>query len=169
MHACVRVRCICVCVWVWGRGCGVCVCLMCVGCLCLCACVGVCVYVSVCALVLCFCTGSWDCSSDPRTRYMNPKVWCVHFIQTGGAHPWCISLGPRIPQRSIIFHKSRIQNLKLKVCFHTSFRSTLVSWRTKIAQSQWLAISALTEPNRQISRRKNGFWARKSQLEIANR
>ena len=54
--------------------------------------------------------------------------------------------------------------------------------RTKIAQSQSLAISALTEPNRQRSRRKKGFWAQKtqprrkkgfwaqkSQPEIANR
>ena len=30
-------------------------------------------------------------------------------------------------------------------------------------------ISALTEPNRQKSRRKGGFWAQKSQPEIANR
>ena len=36
-----------------------------------------------------------------------------------------------------------------------------------IAQS--LAISALTEPNRQKSRRKKGFCAWKSQPEIANR
>ena len=39
----------------------------------------------------------------------------------------------------------------------------------KIAQSQSLALSALTEPNRQKSRRKKGLWAQKSQLEIANR
>ena len=39
-----------------------------------------------------------------------------------------------------------------------------------IAQSQSLAISALTEPNRQKSRRtKKGFWLQKSQHEIANR
>ena len=45
-------------------------------------------------------------------------------------------------------------------------------WRLstpKIAQSQPLAISALTEPSRQKSRRKKGFWARSSQLEITNR
>ena len=41
--------------------------------------------------------------------------------------------------------------------------------RTKIAKSQSLAISALTEPNRQTSRRKKGFRAQKSQPEIANR
>ena len=34
---------------------------------------------------------------------------------------------------------------------------------------QSLAISALTEPNRQKSCRKKGFWARKSQPEIADR
>ena len=36
--------------------------------------------------------------------------------------------------------------------------------RTKIAQSQSLAISALTEPDRQKSRRKKGFWGPKSQI-----
>ena len=39
----------------------------------------------------------------------------------------------------------------------------------KIAQSQSLAISTLTEPSRQKSWRKKGFWAQKSQPEIANR
>ena len=43
------------------------------------------------------------------------------------------------------------------------------AWCTKIAQSQSLAISALTAQNRQKSRRKKGFWAQKSQPEIANR
>ena len=33
---------------------------------------------------------------------------------------------------------------------------------------QSLVISALTEPNRQKSRRKKGFWAQKSQPETAN-
>ena len=47
--------------------------------------------------------------------------------------------------------------------------SDLRAQRTKIAQSQSLAISALTEPNRQKSRRKKGSWAQKSQPEIANR
>ena len=41
--------------------------------------------------------------------------------------------------------------------------------RTKIAQSTSLAISALMEPNGQKSRRKRGFGAQKSQLEIADR
>ena len=37
------------------------------------------------------------------------------------------------------------------------------------ALKESLAISALTEPNRQKSHRKKGFGAQKSQLEIANR
>ena len=41
--------------------------------------------------------------------------------------------------------------------------------RAKIAQSQSLATSALTEQNRQKSRWKKRFWAQKSQPEIANR
>ena len=40
---------------------------------------------------------------------------------------------------------------------------------TNIAQSQSLAISALTEPIRQKSRRKKRFRSQNSQPEIANR
>ena len=43
--------------------------------------------------------------------------------------------------------------------------SRVVALAHQIAQS--LAISALTEPNRQKSRRKKGFWAQKSQPQIA--
>ena len=41
--------------------------------------------------------------------------------------------------------------------------------RIELAQSHSLAISALTEPDHQNIRRKKGFRARKSQLEIVNR
>ena len=56
----------------------------------------------------------------------------------------------------------------LRVSGHV-FDTPATTWRTKIAPSQSLAISALTEPNRQKSHRKKGFWAQKSQPEIANR
>ena len=58
--------------------------------------------------------------------------------------------------------------LSLK-CNHHTFSKPANPQRTKIAKPQSLAISALTEPNRQKSRRKKGFRGQKSQLEIANR
>ena len=59
------------------------------------------------------------------------------------------------------------QNPGMDTCMGSSWETDFFT--TKIAQSQLLAISALTEPNRQKSRREKGFWAQTSQPETANR
>ena len=105
-------------------------------------------------------------------------MWITHAV---GNFRHCLlekSLTQALPKKcgKIPGDSGRGQKITANFFLDKVFQQTFGSWTSapkmvdvRTAQSQSLVISALTEPNRQESRRKKGSRAQKSQPEIANR